>query len=51
MICGNGPMLNETRALLKKQGFRGSQGKGHPGSFLVKQAFAVQKRFYHRDQG
>ena len=51
MICGNGPMLNETRALLEQLGFRGSPGKGQPGSFLVEQAFAMQKQVNHRDQG
>lgn len=49
MICGNGAMLNETRALLETQGFKGSSGKGQPGAFLIEQAFAMQKQPGNRD--
>jgi len=44
MICGNGPMLNETRTLLEAQGFNSPPGKDQLGSLLVEQAFAMQKQ-------
>ena len=44
MICGNGPMLNETRTLLESQGFNSPPGKGQPGILLVEQTFAMQKQ-------